>query len=106
MPLTTMEVRTKKEAYGRLNVRLKIRSKESISKAAYILGQDLTEFAETTLTEKARDVIEKYERFALTEAEKRDLFAILDGPVAKPTAKSKRVVKRYKTMIEEGQLTV
>ena len=101
-----MAVQTTKEEYSRLNVRLTAKSKERISRAAYILGQDLTEFTETTLSEKAREVIEKYERFELTEAEKKDLFALLDAPVPKPTKKSLAAVKKYKEMIADGQLIV
>jgi uncharacterized protein (DUF1778 family) len=100
-----MTVQTK-EKNSRLNVRLTAKSKERISRAAYILGQDLTEFTETTLNEKAREVIEKYERFELTEAEKKDLFALLDAPVPQPTKKSIAAAKKYKEMIDNGQLIV
>lgn len=99
-----MSVQTLKKQYGRLNVRLTAKSKERISKAAYILGQDLTEFTETTLDERAREVIAKYESFELTQAEKSDLFALLDAPAAKPTKRSLLAEKKYKEMIDSGKL--
>ena len=89
-----------------MNVRLAKKSKERISKAAYILGQDLTEFTETTLDQRAREVIEKYERFELSEAEKKDLFALLDGPATETTKASLEAAKKYKAMIKNGQLIV
>ncbi len=101
-----MTVQTSKETYSRLNIRLKTRSKEWISKAAYILGQDLTEFSETILTEKAREVIENYEQFELTEAEKKAFFEIIDGPIPESTEYSLKEAKKFKRMVKKGQLRV
>ena len=101
-----MQLIKEKKEIGRINVRVDASIKKRISKAAYILGQDITEFTVSTLSERAREVIEKFDRFELSENEKNDLFALLDGPVAKPTKKSLKAVKRYNEMIEKGHLTV
>ena len=62
-----MQLVKEKKEIGRINVRLDASIKKRISKAAYILGQDITEFTVSTLNEKAREVIEKFDRFELSE---------------------------------------
>jgi len=101
-----METLKAKTSYERINVRVNAAIKARISKAAHVLGQDLTEFTVSTLDERAIEVLEKYERFELTESEKSDLFALLDGPVPELTERSLKAVKKYKQMIKKGQLTV
>jgi uncharacterized protein (DUF1778 family) len=103
-----MAVITKKEEAGRsrLNIRISSDVKSRISRAAHILGQDLTEFTVSTLNEKAREVLERNERFELSEAEKAAFFEILDTPIPDPTENSLRAAKKYRRMIKKNSLRV
>jgi uncharacterized protein (DUF1778 family) len=104
--IMSVQLIKEKKTFGRINVRVDADIKDRISKAAHVLGQDLTEFTVSTLNERAREVIEKYERFEMTEVEKNDLFALLDGLVSKPTKRSLKAVKKYDEMIKKGLLRV
>lgn len=83
---------------SRLNVRLSPEIKARITRAAHILGQDLTEFAARTLDAKAIEVIERNEIFELTEREREFFFDYLDGkiPAKEHSAKALRAAKEYK----------
>ncbi len=101
-----MQLVKEKKDVARINVRVDQSIKDLISKAAYISGQDLTEFTVSTLNEKAREVIEKYERFGLTEAEKKAFFEILDGPIPESTEYSLKEAMKFKQMVKKEQLGV
>lgn len=101
-----MQLLKEKPDIGRMNFRVDLTIKNRIAKAAHIVGQDLTEFAVSTLNEKAQDIIERYDRFELSESEKSDLFALLDSAVSKPTRRSVEAVKRYNKLIDDGRLEV
>ena len=81
---------------SRLNVRLSTNLKERVVRAAAILGQDLTEFAVSTLNDRAVEVIERHENFELTQAEREFFFDYMDGNIkTKPSARARRVAKEY-----------
>lgn len=80
-----MIVEAKKPAESRLNVRLSSNVKMRIARAAHILDQDLTEFAVSTLNDRAVEVLEKHEAFELSESQRQAFFDILDGVSPKPT---------------------
>lgn len=93
----------KKEARdSRLNVRLDPDLKARIRRAATILGQDLTEFAVSTLNERAMEVLEEHETLILSEAERRAFLEILSGDVPAPTKKALAAAKRYKSGTKKG----
>lgn len=87
---------------GRLNVRLSADVKLRVTRAANILGQDLTEFAVSTLNEKAVEVLERYESLKLSEKEYKAFLDILSGEVPEPTKKSLEAAKRYKRGVRKG----
>ncbi len=101
-----MQYVKEKKTVARLNVRVDPVIKERISKAAHILGQDLTEFTISTLDDKAREVLEKREKFDLSEAEKAAFFEILDGNVPPSTDYALKAAKKYRQMIKKGELRV
>jgi len=85
-----------KRSESRLNVRLSTNLKERVVRAAAILGQDLTEFAASTLNDRAVEVIERHENFELTQAERQFFFDYMDGKIkTKPSARPRRVAKEY-----------
>ena len=90
-------VEKSKSNQNRLNVRLGPDLKARVTRAAYILGQDLTEFATATLNERATEVIERHEAFVLTESQRQFFFDYLAGKIDRePSERSKRVAKEYK----------
>jgi len=85
-----------KRSESRLNVRLSTPLKERVVRAAAILGQDLTEFAVSTLNDRDIEVIERHENFELTQTERQFFFDYMDGKIkAKPSARARRVAKDY-----------
>jgi uncharacterized protein (DUF1778 family) len=95
-----------KKAVARINIRVEPLVKERVSRAAGLLGQDLTEFTVSTLNERAIEVIDDCERFELTQAEKDAFFEILDRPAAKPTRTALDAARRYKQLIKDRKLHV
>ena len=91
-------------ATSRLNVRLSPEVKSRITRAANILGQDLTEFASSTLNEKAVEVLERYETLTLSEKEYRAFLDILSGDVPEPTEESLEGAKKYKRGVRKGAI--
>jgi len=90
----------KAREHSRLNVRLSTDIKARIQRAANILGQDLTEFAEDTLNRRAIDVIESSERIVLKEEEYRFFLEYLDGPPAEPSKKTLAALKAYQKKVK------
>ncbi len=89
---------------SRLNVRLSPDVKARISRAAHILGQDLTEFASNVLNERADEVIAKNEEFTLSEADRQAFLDILSGDFDwEPSEKSRKLATEYKRGTKKGQ---
>ncbi len=89
---------------SRLNVRLSPEIKARITRAAHILGQDLTEFASIALNERADEVIAKNEEFTLSEADRQAFLDILSGDFDRePTEKSLKLAAEYKRGTKKGQ---
>ena len=97
-----MIVETKKPAQSRLNVRLSSTVKMKIARAAHILDQDLTEFAISTLNDRAIEVLEQHEAFELSEKQRQAFFDILDGVPPKSTQKALEAAERYKSGTIKG----
>ena len=88
---------------SRLNVRLSPEIKERITRAASILGQDLTEFAAVTLNDRAEEVIEKHSVLQLSREEHKfflDFMAKED--VVGPSEKERALVEKYKQGVRKG----
>lgn len=93
----------KKNAHkSRLNVRLAPDLKARIRRAATVLGQDLTEFAVSTLDERAKEVLEEHESMILSESERRAFMDILAGDPPSPTKRALEVAKKYKSGKKKG----
>ena len=100
----SIEVKNKAVNQSRLNVRLSPEIKARITQAANILGQDLTEFASTTLNERADDVIAKNEAFILSAKDRQAFFDILSGDLDwEPSEKSRKLAIEYKKGTKNGQ---
>lgn len=88
---------------SRLNVRLAPEIKERIVRAATIYGQDLTEFAVSTLIEKADEIIEKHDNVLLgSEDYQFFLDALEDNETAAPSEKSRKTAEKYRRGHRKG----
>ena len=95
MNTATTAINTEKSA--RLSCRIRPVVKEQAEAAARVLGQSITDFAETALEEKARAVLAHNERIVLSEhAFGEFLAAISAAEPERPSEKLLAAVAHYK----------
>ncbi len=88
---------------SRLNVRLTPEIKEKIARAATIYGQDLTEFAVSTLIQKAEEILANHDVLLLESADYRFFLDALDETDSgEPSEKSRKTAKKYQRGIRKG----
>lgn len=88
-----MAARQKNDA--RLDFRLNRQMKELIDRAASLTGQSVSDFAISTLVEKARRIIQENGTTVLSDRDRDIFLAMLDSD-ARPNEALKRAAKRYK----------
>ncbi len=88
---------------SRMNIRLAPIIKERVARAAALSGQDLTEFAVATLSEKAEIVIERHDHFLLV-SEDYELFlnTLAETNVQEPSERSRSAAERYRQGTRKG----
>jgi uncharacterized protein (DUF1778 family) len=90
----TMASATKTDA--RLNFRLAAPLKTVIEEAAAVMGQTVSDFAVSTLVQKARQVVQRRDVTELSNRD-RDLFlALLDDTGKKPSKALRDAAARYR----------
>ena len=88
---------------SRLNFRLTPEIKSRVVRAATIVGQDLTEFAVSTLSQKADEVLEKHDNLLLgTDDYQFFLDALSVTKARKPSRKSLQAAAKYRQGIRKG----
>ena len=88
---------------SRLNFRLAPEIKARVARAATVVGQDLTEFAVATLSQKADEVLEKHDRVLLgSEDYQFFLDALSAADAGKPSKKSKKAADEYRRGTRKG----
>ena len=80
---------------ARLDVRMPMQNRELVEQAAVLEGVSLTQFAESTLVERARVVIDAHEKTFLSQRDAQRFLALLDED-AEPTPALTRAVERYR----------
>lgn len=85
---------------ARLNVRLSSDLKEVIEEAATALGQSVSEFAVSTLVQRARAVIEQRNVTVLSDRDRDRFIALLDDAKARPNAALVEAAKTYRKHID------
>lgn len=88
---------------SRLNVRLSPEVKSRISRAATILGQDLTEFTSQTLNDRAVEVLMTHEILVLSEREHKFFLDYLSSEAAEPSEKVRKLASEYKRGVRKGE---
>ncbi|HEY7157850.1 MAG TPA: DUF1778 domain-containing protein [Gemmataceae bacterium] len=91
-----MAIRRKNDA--RLDFRLNHQLKELIDRAASLLGQSVSDFAISTIVEKARRIVQESSTTVLSDRDRDIFLAMLDSD-ARPNKTLKRAAKRYKDSV-------
>ena len=83
----------------RLDFRLTNDVKSTIEKAAAISGQSVTDFAVSTLYERAKKVLDEESLRKLSNRDRDIFLQMLDDTNCKPNATLRRVAARYKRTV-------
>lgn len=88
---------------SRMNFRLAPTVKEKIARAAALSGQDLTEFAVVTLSEKAEQIIERHDQIVLcSEDHEFFLKALSEESVQESSERSRTAAEKYRQGTRKG----
>ncbi len=89
---------------SRLNFRLAPEIKARVARAATVVGQDLTEFAVATLSQKADEVLEKHDRVLLGSEDYQFFLDALGAAEAasEPSEKSSAAADEYRRGTRKG----
>ena len=89
---------------SRLNFRLAPEIKARVARAATVVGQDLTEFAVATLSQKADEVLEKHDRVLLGSEDYQFFLDALSAAAdtGKSSKKSKKAADEYRRGTRKG----
>lgn len=93
----------KNNEQSRMNFRLAPEIKERVARAASLAGQDLTEFAVATLSEKADEVLERHNQLLLGNEDYHFFLDTLSEiKVPKPSERSLKAATRYSQGTRKG----
>lgn len=85
----------------RMHFRLDPKIKARVARAAAITGQGLTDFAVSTLSEKADQILARHDTILLTSDEYNFFLKALDDD-RKPSKRSRAAAKRYQRGVRKG----
>jgi Uncharacterized protein conserved in bacteria len=94
----TKDVPVKK---ARMNFRLDAEIKERVARAAAITGQEVTDFAVSTLSLRADEIIERHTHLELNEKDYNFFLASLSED-KKPSKRSRSAAERYRRGRRKG----
>src|SRR5437868_14037551 len=86
---------------ARMNFRLDAEIKERVARAAAITGQELTDFAVSTLSLRADEIIEKHTNLTLNSSD-YDFFLASLNDDKKPSKRSRNAAERYRKGRRKG----
>jgi len=84
---------------ARLGLRVDVKTKRLVERAARLERRSLTDFCLTALTRAARLAIEAEESIVLSEADRRAFFDVLAHP-PKPNARMRRALRAERARVE------
>ena len=98
MSLTSNTIRKQKHqpASVRLSCRVSPVTKSRAEQAARVLGQSVTHFTEEAITQRAEEVLARYERIVLSERDFAAFLEVINGPAEPPTERLLADVAEYK----------
>lgn len=85
-----------KEKSARLSCRIRPQVKEQAEVAARLLGQSITDFAESALEEKAKSVLAENDRLVFSENAFSEFLAAISAKPEAPSEKLLSAVEAYK----------
>jgi len=85
----------------RLNFRLDPEIKARVVRAAAITGQEVTDFAVSTLNEKATEILERHDRLTLN-SDDYEFFLKALSQDRKPSKRSRDAARRYRQGKRKG----
>jgi uncharacterized protein (DUF1778 family) len=100
---TSQTTMSQSQEHSRMNIRLAPAVKERVARAAALSGQDLTEFAVATLSEKADLVIERHDHLLLgSEEHEFFLNALAEPIIQEPSDRSRSTAEKYRQGTRKG----
>lgn len=100
---TSQTTMSQNRDHSRMNIRLAPAIKERVARAAALSGQDLTEFAIATLSEKADLVIERHDYLLLGSKEHEFFLNALAEPIIQePSERSRSAAEKYRQGSRKG----
>lgn len=84
---------------ARINFRLSKELKQTIEDAAAEMGQSVSDFAVSTLVQTARKILHDQQVTRLSDRDRQQFLAILDGEESKPNDALVKAAKRYKKQV-------
>lgn len=84
---------------ARINFRLRSDLKKTIEDAAAEMGQSISDFAISTLVQKARKILHNQQVARLSERDRQLFVAMLDDESSKPNDALVKAAKRYKKQV-------
>ncbi len=88
---------------SRMNFRLAPEIKVRVARAATIVGQDLTEFAVSTMSQKADEILEKHDNVLLGSEDYQFFLDVLSAEEqSPPSEKSSRAANEYRRGTRKG----
>ena len=86
-----------------MNFRLAPEIKERVARAAALAGQDLTDFAIATLSEKADEILERHDHLLLNSEDYHFfLDALSETDLSEPSERSLRAAENYRHGTRKG----
>jgi uncharacterized protein (DUF1778 family) len=98
---TVDQKKTQISERDRMHFRLDPKIKARVARAAAITGQGLTDFAVSTLSEKADQILARHDTILLTSDEYSFFLNALDDDT-KPSKRSRAAAKRYRRGRRKG----
>ena len=86
---------------GRMNFRLDPEIKARVARAAAISGQELTDFAVSTLSERADQILERHDSLLLSSEDYNFFLNSLDDD-REPSERSRAAARRYRRGRRKG----
>ncbi|HEX8377985.1 MAG TPA: DUF1778 domain-containing protein [Pedobacter sp.] len=100
---TSQTTMSQSREQSRMNIRLAPAIKERVARAATLSGQDLTEFAVATLSEKADLAIERHDHLLLGSEEHEFFLNALAEPIIQELSeRSRSAAEKYRQGSRKG----
>lgn len=98
--VVSVKTKSKGSAKSRLDFRIAADNKALIEQAATLSGQTVSDFAASTLLDKAHQIIERHQITKLSNADRDIFLAMLDNP-PQPNEALKKAVQNFRQKVKK-----